>query len=190
MPRPMTARARELIDHIPPIVRKDQLWEALFHPLDLELSRVEAFTEWLHAQTSPATATKAGAPNGGEVGGLRLWEILCGLPHDESMTEGEMRERLLTHIRGLNTDGSANELRAQTERIAPGTVIEQHDPADPTTPPPNTLRFIVPEGPDAERFADLRRRFDAIIPAHVALEVDSADGFALDLSQTDLEGLG
>lgn len=178
----LTPYGRELMSWLPPVLQESEDYMAVMHPLSMELARLEDKIELVRDQFFPQTADIL----------LWAWERLVQTAEVPAGVSLEDRRAvvmaLLRRGRGVKL-GAAWESRVEGI-VGPGWSYQEYDPDIPAGPPEGTVRIVVAFAPGSASFATARDAIRAVTPAHLAIELSSADGFRLDLSHLDLEGFG
>lgn len=184
MPDPalLTDLGREFRDSAPVILRNSPEHLAVWHSYAKELERLEAKIEQVRAQFWPQTADIL----------LGVYEailkITVGGPVGATLEE--RRDLVLTYLRKLaSTPAGSDWVANVTELVGAGWSYEEHDPANPSSPPADTIRVHLPFAPSSGRYAQTERLLRDITPAHLDIILTYSGGFILDQSQLDQEGL-
>lgn len=175
----LTPLGQEWREELPVVLRDSPDHLAVLHSVCREIERCEAAIETVRDQFFPTRATLL----------LGVWERLLGLTAEpEGVSLEDRRLLVLVYLRKMRNQGSGTEWQQIVTRlVGPSWSHQEHDPADPDSPPADTLRVTLPFPPTSSVYARIERLLGIITPAHLDLEVVYDAGFVLDESQLDQE---
>lgn len=179
--RPLTALGMQMRDALPPVLRRSNDYLAVIHACARETDRLEQTIEQTRRQFDPASADLL----------LNAWETIVRLPvGGQGATVAQRQAKVELRLRKLIGTSEGREWEDQiTEMIGQGWSYQEHDPADPTSPAPYTLKITLPFPPAGSAYADALAQIRDVTPAHLALTLDSGTGFVLDESELDIEAI-
>lgn len=175
----LTPLGRALIGSLPPILRNSLSYKAVCHVLAKEAELLESRFEEVRLQFWPKSADTL----------LHAWEVLLRLPPDPvGLTTAQRRTLIEANLAKLSGDPAGSSWVANvTDVIGPGWTYREHVPGDGTSPPPYTIRILLPFGPTTMGAYIAETYIRDITPAHLDLEISYSAGFVLDRSQLDQE---
>lgn len=164
---------------LPVVFRDSPDHLAVLNAVTKEAARLEAAIETVRLQFFPQMADIL----------LKVWEAQLGTTVAPGIPVTDRRNIVLTLLRRLSSTPSGLDWVANvTGLIGPGWTYKEHDPADGTSPPNNTIRITLPFPPSNTIYAQTETLIRAITPAHLDLQLFSASGMQWDRSQWDQEG--
>jgi hypothetical protein len=174
MPRVLTAEAEERLRELPGWAQSAPEHKALCQVFAKEGERQRAAAREIRDGMIAAHANALTLP---------LWETLLKLTVNPSgATVLERRSRVLAALAAAPADPSGLTFNERlTAFIGPGWTMEEEG---------LTLHFTVPYPPGSPEFQLAKRVIERERPAHLAVIVDSSQGFILDLSELDEETFG
>lgn len=177
----LTARGQQWREWLPVRLRESPDHLAVLHALARECERLEEKIEQVRAQFFPQTADIL----------LAAYEAELGTTIEpEGVALDERRQLVLALLARMRSSAAGRDWEADVTRmVGPGWTYEEHDPADPTSPPEYTVLVRLPFAPTSSRYAQVERELREMTPAHLDLQVQYSGGFVLDESQLDQEGL-
>lgn len=176
-------RAQQMLEEIPPFLHADPDVRAVIYCYAREAERKEATLDGLIAEFFPRTATSLGLP---------LWEALLRITQAPSgATDATRRNTVEAYLQKLSGGAEGSDWVANvTKLVGPGWTYEEHDPANPSSPPNYTVRVYLPYAPSSGLYSQLEQLLRDITPWHLDLELFYTGGFLWDVSQFDQEGWG
>lgn len=183
-PRPdlITPLGWRMLGSLPPILRDDPDYRALIHCSAREVERMRGRAEDVRAMGNPVTTTALGIP---------LWERLLRLPASfpTDPLEGR-RVAVVNRWRALQSDPSTAAWVARVTQRLNGAPWTYDTPRSAPGLPDYTIRVTLPFNAASGRFAAAILALREETPAEQELVYVSAEGFVLDQSRLDQEGLG
>jgi hypothetical protein len=154
----------------------------VLHAVAKETEAAEAAIESVRAQFFPQTADVL-------LGVHEAQFELAVDPPDQTLQQ--RRQTVMASWRGLTAEPSGRNWQEKvTALVGNGWDYAEHDPDDPTSPAVNTVRVVLPSEPTSAQFGAISRLLRRVTPAHVALVITTAGGFALDSSLLDEDAFG
>lgn len=182
--RPLNALGLRMLGDLPPFLRDDPLTQAVIHAYSQEAQRISDQLDELILQWFPQTATELGLP---------LWEARTAVTvSPPGLTLDQRRAVVLAALARLRMAPSVIEYQALLDRIiGPGYTYAENNPLDPSSvPPPNTVLITLPFSAGSDVFRAASRLIGIFTPVWIDLEISSAEGFTLDVSELDTDALG
>lgn len=176
------ATAVEMLGDVPPFLHGDPDIRAVIYCHAKESDRKRTTLDHLRRQFFPQHADELGLP---------WWEKLLRITvAPVGWTVEQRRAAVIAHLRRANaTTSGLSWAQTVTTFVGPGWTYAEHDPDDPGSPPPYTIRVTLPFSPGSSPYAQIEALLRDITPAHLDLALIYEEGFELDSSQLDQEGL-
>lgn len=182
MSRVLSPLAEDMLTDIPPFLRDSHEYRAIFQAYARKLEQLEADLERVRRNLIVWTADDLGLP---------WWETLVEIEvNPPGFTTEQRRQAVIAELQGLLEAGSGLSWEdAITFLAGPDWSYQEHDPWNPDSPDPYTIRVTLPFPPTADTYQRIRRLAAKRTPTHIRLEFAFSGGFVLDQSQLDLEPL-
>jgi len=176
---PPAAQPDDLIQYVPQFERQSYEIRAVLRVVAGELARIEAAQGALIQQYFPASADAL----------LGRWESILGLPVEATDADGNpvdlglRRTLVLAYMRRLRTEGTGLDWIDAMNALA-GTAwdYQEHDPSDPSSPPPSTLAVNIPQVLAHAGWQFVRD----VTPAHLAINQGYTGGWLVGIGLLDI----
>jgi len=177
--RVLTERGEVWRSWLPVVLRDSPDHLAVIHACAVEMDRLEAAIDEVRRQFFPQHADVL----------LKVWEFMLRITVEpEGVTIDERREIVLATLRRMRSTPEGRDwVDNVTALVGPGWIYEEHNPADPGSPPANTIQITLPFPPDSASYTRAESLIQDITPAHLDVVLTYTDGFLLDESQLDQE---
>jgi hypothetical protein len=154
-----------LLDDVPPFERQSAEIQAVLQAVGNELQRLEAARRALINNFFPGTSDAL----------LPLFEQLLGLPVDPPAGLPQRQSLVLATMRRLKGEGRGLDWQATITQLVGGGAwtYQEHDPANPSSPPPYTVAVRIPQAAAGIGWPFIRD----LTPAHLAINEGYSDGF-------------
>lgn len=172
----LTPLAKQMLGELPPFLRGDPDHQAVIYAYAKEIERCEEAISTMRQQAVANEATVL----------LKVWEIMVGVEVEPSISEAERQKVVTAFLRALEANPSGLHWEAVVGLLAgSGWFYVDHVKGKGGTPPANVVRVFLPFATGSFWFGTIKRLIERVTPAHIALEVDAAEGFLLDVSELD-----
>lgn len=176
----LSARGQLYRSWLPSVFQESPEHLAVIHALAREFDLLYDAIAQVRAQFFPQSADLL----------LGVWETLLKTTvAPAGATTDQRRATILALIRQSVAEGREWEA-AVTDIVGPGWTYTEFVPHGSGTPPIYTILIVLPYAPSSDIFMAAEARIREITPAHIDLQIDSNEGFVLDESELDQEGLG
>lgn len=177
----LTEKGREFLAALPPFLRQDPSYRAVLHCCAREAERADAELSQLQRELNPLTASDVG---------LDFFETLMEMQSSRGQDVEARRLLVVRRFRALEGDPSGPDWVARvTARIGDVGWTYEESTGGPEEPTPQTLLITLPFAPISPQFAAARQVFAEETPTELRLIFISSEGFFLDSSQLDTDGL-
>lgn len=155
----------DLLDEVPPFEQGSAEIQAVLRAVGNELLRIETAREALINNFFPGTADVL----------LPLFEEMLGLPVNPPASLAQRQSLVLATMRRLKGEGRGLDWQATITQLVGGAAwsYQEHDPANPSSPPANTVAIQIPQAAAGIGWPFIRD----LTPAHLAITEGYSDGF-------------
>jgi hypothetical protein len=167
---------------LPPPLRNSYDYLAIIHACAREFDLLSVAAAQVQAQFNPATADIL----------LNAWEFQVRLPVGGNGADlATRRANVLARIRKLLGQSEGLQWVQTLDGIlGVGWSYQEHDTADGSSPPANTIKITVPFASGTPEYLTAQTQVRDVTAAHLALEWESTSIFMLDVSELDVQDLG
>lgn len=179
MARALTDRALELLALLPPVLAKQDQFQASAAAQAEQLDNLDAALDQLAALVVPKTS--------GEY--LRLWERMVGVTPDPDGTDEERLAIVLAWLSQMTASGSgADWVGIGTRLVGTGWTYQTHKSGG--VAPVRNIYVYLSSAQQGLTYAMAQRLFEAISPANQLVTVFGGTGMLLDAGTLDFDPLG
>jgi hypothetical protein len=186
MPRVVGDRGQDLLELLPPVVRRMPLYMAIMDALGDQLNQLDVALQALFDTMAPTTATDH----------LDIYEAEVGIvtPRDSTgvplQSLAARRATVVSFLsRVLGIGGGAN-WQTMANAFLPGFSYRTHNSADGTSPAPHVINIFLSISAGSAAAEQAQSLIQSITPAVDQINVTFGEGFILDESPMDDDLMG